>query len=163
MIALDQPLDPATLRARTGRTYRPWSAEHMVLLWMADMVALALLMICWWEVASTGILRTQLTWIELGMAGLVIAGAANALWLLRGRQSVALASAMLLQESVLADLDVVGQGTGDGTAAGATVHVPGGSRFHRPGCAFVADRVARPMPRADLERAGLEPCQICSP
>ena len=40
---------------------------------------------------------------------------------------------------------------------------PGMTRFHRAACPLAAGKVVSPAPRAEHERRGLVPCEVCDP
>jgi hypothetical protein len=164
VIALDRPLDAAALRAHQRRhSGRPWSPELVAAVAAGNALGLFLLVVTWWETSTTGILRTQMSWIEVGLAGLTVAGAANALWILRARQALTLARVALLHE---ASLDTLAAAVGASTpmhASAALVTAPGSTRVHREGCVFVAGRVVQHVTGEAAAARGLAGCQVCQP
>jgi hypothetical protein len=125
---------------------------------VANAVALVLLVAGWYHAAGAGDVRTQLTWLNLSLAGLAVSAVSNGLWLLRGRQVVGLARVAMLP-------DVPKRHANTSTLAppGAVVTSKGMTRFHRPGCPLVAGRSVRDGSATALVERGLSPCEICEP
>lgn len=115
-----------------------------------------------WIAASLGIAHSasagdDAPWINLGIAGVIIFGAGNALWLLRGRRAVALLRASLVGLESAGSQDPTTTLLDDGSPV-ARVWLPGGSMIHRPSCPLVAGKRVvsgqHPSGRA---------CGVCSP
>jgi hypothetical protein len=150
-------LDSGALVTR-ARSFDPWSTEHLTRLLAANAVGLAVIGTGAYQAAGGGVVRTQLTWLELSVIGLLVAGTANALWLLRGRQAVTLARVEVLSTRQRALL-FPRLATATSAAPGALVWVPGTTRAHRAGCSLVAGKPTR----LAADREGLVPCEVCEP
>jgi hypothetical protein len=171
MSVLSQPAPEASspsLDARAlvsaHRAFDPWSSEHFTFLLVANALAVVLIAAGWYQASGALAFRTQLSWLELCIVGLLIAGAANALWLLRGRQAVALGRMQVLSARQRAELfplaaPVVSLATAP--APMAAMWVAGTVRYHRPDCVLVVGKDARPL--AVDETSGLSPCEACQP
>lgn len=138
----------------------PWTPEGLARLLLMNGAALVLLIVGWYQTSGQLTLRGQLTWFNVSLAGLGLAGFANGAWLLRGRQAVGLARAATVP---------VASGAGDGGAARPwsqstkLVAGPGMSRYHHPSCPFAAGRDVAPATWEDHEDEGLVPCEVCLP
>jgi hypothetical protein len=150
------------LRARPGGPGAsvPWPADAVGRLVVSNMVGLAVILASAYEASHEHVMRSSLTWLNLAVLGLAIAGAGNALWVLRGRQALASARGAAFAElhlPVADDPPSVVEGDQD------VVAIPGLRRFHRPDCAFVAGRATELVTPAVRGRDGLLPCEICQP
>jgi hypothetical protein len=155
-------LDASLLVARS-RSFGPWSSEHVVRLIIADGLGLILVLVGWWQAAGVGSVHAGIAWLNLCLAGLVVAAVGNGLWLLRARQAVGLARMRVLgaPRPVGVSSDRVYRPSDNGHAV--LVAVPGLLRFHRPGCALVAGKQVRVASRVAHERAGRQACEVCEP
>ena len=118
------------------------------------------LVVAWWGVSGTAKLSTQITWLNVGVAAVVVGGLGNMTWLLQGRRALA-----LRRRAVLAGIPVAALRTSPPAypeSAPTRVAVPGATRYHREGCAAVAGKAAKSMTIDKHERAGRRPCGICS-
>jgi hypothetical protein len=122
-----------------------------------------------YEVARATTVRDELAWLNLGVIGLAIAAANNAMWLLRGRERVSFARAVLLPgaDAVAATVGFGRRPDGHGVEhrGGAPMFAAaaGRSRYHSPDCPFIAGRTVDAGPRDVHERNGLLPCEVCEP
>jgi len=134
----------------------PWSPEGLARLVLTNGAGLVLLALGWYQASGQVTVRGQLTWLNVGLAGLGVGGVANGAWLLRGRQAVGMArSALLLDRG---DASPPPQGPDETPVTG-----PGMTRFHRAACPLAAGKVVSPAPRAEHVRRGLAPCEVCDP
>jgi hypothetical protein len=138
----------------------PWSNDYRIRLIIANALGVVLIGIGWYQARGLSSVRTEISWLELSIVGLVIAGTANALWLLRGRQVVTLA-----RVAVFADIP-----RRQTTAAADHAHTQvtdvlvwaqGMTRFHRPDCLLVVNKRFQRLTDTDTE--SLNPCEVCSP
>ncbi len=146
------------------RSFDPWSADALVRVVAANIAALILVGLAWYQSSGESVIRTQLSWLELSVAGAVLAGVVNANWLLRGRRTVVAASAAALEPLQELDLDLPRGAAAATTAAAAgkaepVLWVPGTERFHRADCKLVAGKDVRVVTAS--QRSQLHGCEVC--
>jgi hypothetical protein len=134
-----------------------WGTDALIRLLLADGLALGLLAAGWYGTHQRHEVAGQISWINLAAAGVLVAGAGNFRWLLRGRQAVG--------ERRVALLEVPAPGSEPGTSSRAVdasdrvVRVEGGVLLHRPGCEIVAGKATVAAASNDRARR----CAICRP
>ena len=138
---------------------RPWTPDHVVRFAVGNAVGLVLVAAGWWQMADLGVVRDQLTWFVVALAGLGVAGVTNGTWLLRGLRAVTAAraemtDALASRRTAAAPVSTNGAGY---------VAAPATARYHRSGCALVAGRPVEAAGRARHEAAGRRPCEACRP
>lgn len=152
------------MTATTARRPRPlWLPGDVVLLYALSVLGAALLVASAWATTAADDVSTRIAWINLGVAGLIVAGTGNAFWLMAGRRAVGERRARLLavppvdqeKSSVVPSTDMHPD---SGLAA-----VAGGRRFHRSHCALVVGKAVTVGSRSRHERAGRRPCGVCQP
>jgi hypothetical protein len=140
----------------------PWSRGHLVRL--AVIVGLGGLVcgLAWNATATRSRLDDQTGFVALGVAGLLVAAAAQVIWLRSGRRAVA-AHSLRTQASVAALLrDAIAVPAPPGVSA-SLVAAEGMRHFHRPECPIATGRPWPPESRRTHEAAGRTPCGICRP
>jgi hypothetical protein len=117
------------------------------------------LVVAWWGTSGTAHTATQITWLNVGIAAVVIGGLGNMTWLLQGRRAVA-----LRRRELLATLPSAARQPPASSSAedNERVAAPGTSRYHRSDCAAVVGKTVERMPVSKHERAGRRPCGLCS-
>ena len=96
-------------------------------------------------------IERQIVWLNIAVVGALVAGCAQAIWLLEGRRSVS-----LLRRRVM--ISTFGTGTVASTATiDGAVTVSGGRSYHDPACVLVHGKEMRPF---DGE-PGVRPCSVC--
>jgi hypothetical protein len=135
----------------------------MVRLLVADGVGLVLILVGWWQAAGVGSVQSGLAWLNLCLAGLVVAAVGNGLWLLRARQAVSLARVSVLGVAHPVEVAMRPMYAPSENGHARLAAVPGLLRFHRPGCALVAGKQVRVASRVAHERAGRQGCEVCEP
>jgi hypothetical protein len=135
----------------------PWSPEGLARLLVTNGAGLVLVALGWYQASGQVTVRGQLTWLNVSLAGLGVSGVANGAWLVRGRQAVGMARSALFQDRSEASAPPH-PGPDDRPVTG-----PGMTRFHRATCPLAAGKVVSPAPRAQHERRGLVPCEVCDP
>jgi hypothetical protein len=150
---------PAANGTRPARGVNPWSSDEVARLIVTNAVGLVMLLAAWYQTAGVGQMRTALTWLCLGMAGLITAAVANGLWLLRGLRAIGLAGADVISPRSTATPALSSlPDSGAGFVSG-----PQMSHYHRPACPLVIGRELTVAARAAHEGAGLSPCGVCEP
>ena len=151
---------PETLRS--PRDLGPWHSELLTRLLLGNGLGLIAIAIGWWQVSGATGERTQVGWLVAVAAGVGIGGTSNAMWLLRGMQSVSVARDVVLPRLAVACLRETRQSDASPHHA-AIVFLPTTQRFHLANCALVEGRVTkkpRPLDRAAIAQA---PCSVCRP
>jgi hypothetical protein len=151
-----------------------WSSEQLVRLLVGNGVGLLMIAASSYEATRATTMRDELAWLNVGVIGLAVAAVSNAIWLLRGRENVSFARAVLLPgaNAVAVMVNPVGaeryangghSARLDHGGAASLAAVPGRARYHRQDCAFIAGRAAATGPRHLHEGNGLLPCEVCEP
>jgi hypothetical protein len=126
---------------------------------VALVLGAALVLLSWWGAGGTARLSSQLAWVPVGMAGLVVLGVATAVWILVGRRAV--------RDRLAAMGPMLPTGSGRPLAAAEPVETPvavtGTSRYHRPSCVLVRGKRVSAATASDHEAGGRRACPICRP
>lgn len=144
----------------TFERFRPWSAEQLARLVVSQLTAFAVIMVAWYQTSGTGLVQRQLAWLCVGVVGLVVAGAGNALWLLRGLRHIQLAQRAALPAATRSRPEPAPAKSG---AAPLLVSGASLTRYHLPDCALVAGKETFAAPRPGHEPADRRPCEVCRP
>jgi hypothetical protein len=121
------------------------------------------LVVAWWGASGTAQVSGQVTWLDVGVAAVVLGGLGNMTWLLQGRRALALRRRTLLAalSSRPAATTMPGAPAAGPDADSTRVAVPGTTRHHRPGCAAVVGKPVEQLPLSEHERAGRRSCGLC--
>jgi len=125
----------------------------------AAAVGLALLMAAWVGASDQRDSADQMTWLNLGVAGVLVTAGVCGTWVLQGRRAVEHRLAVVLSGADEIVLDDIAEAAGPerlATAARMT-------RYHLPDCLLLAGKAVSFETRAAHEQAGLQPCEMCSP
>ncbi|MBW8826039.1 MAG: hypothetical protein JF603_06795 [Acidobacteria bacterium] len=145
-----------------------WLPGDVALLSSLNLVAAALLVAAAWATTATDDLSLRVAWVNLGVVGLLVAGAGNVLWLLAGRRAIGERRAELLvaPSEVGADDDATAPTRALATMAAPPdrlVSVARATLFHRDDCPLVQGKPVTAGIRSRHERAGRRPCGVCLP
>lgn len=161
-------LRPSWVPGRGAAQWRPWTSPDLVRLAVGNVIGLILVFIAWDQSAGQVTVRQELTWFEVGVVGIGVAGLANGVWLLNGRRQVG-------------EERVAGLGGRPGPTRrrardnddGPHLAVPpaghtlvagdGMTRFHRSDCLLVTGKRVRAADVATHQAQGRSPCEVCSP
>ena len=138
----------------------PWPAAALRWLLAANGVALAMIAVSWWGAGGATSTSTALSWLYLAPGGVLVAGAANGIWLLRGRRAVGLERIALLPRRRAVLSAPSGSAVPASSPLLATALM---NHYHGPECPVVAGKRIRPLPVDAHRRAGRRPCGICRP
>ena len=150
----------------------PWAAGQVVALAAANAIALSLAAAAWWATSGMDRATPQIGWSSVGLLGVVIALAANAWFLARGRQMVRVAQHAVFVQPHLAPFapyngaPVANGGTKPARPAASGdryLSVPRTVRYHRPSCPLVARKDVDEAPRSVHEQSGRKACEVCEP
>ena len=140
----------------------PWSRGHLVSLAVIVALGGVACALAWNGTSTRSQLDDQTPWIALGVAGFLVAAAAQMVFLLQSRRAV-MAHSIEVQASVASLVQVRTAAPSRPGLATGLVAAEGMARFHRPECPIAAGRPWQPEPRNVHEAAGRTPCGICSP
>ncbi len=147
------PAQSAPSRAAEGR------ARGLAMLSVGGVVAAVIMVIGWAHSSGDGRQGVAAEGLTLSIAGLLVAVAAVAAFLMPSRTRLATRRAHLLRGFVLAD---AGGGQASTNGGGDVVLVAGGlSRYHRPGCPAVNGLATMPT-RLSALTTDLKPCDLCA-
>lgn len=157
-------LDPTELRTRHPAGLRPWTSPDLIRTTVCNAIGLLLIVASWYQASGQTLVRAELTWFELGLVGVAVAGAGNALWLLNGRRQVGLARIQVLpgtNSRPERTLSLPHRSAGPGSAE--LVSAPNMTRYHRSDCPLVAGKPVKPILVRQPGRAKRTPCELCEP
>jgi hypothetical protein len=145
---------------RRRRLDEPWTGGEIGQTIILQTVAVGLVVVAWYGASGSTSPRSQLSWVCLGLLGVVICGAANATMIASGRRSLS-----QRQQAALVTLDgALASWAPPVVRDEHRVASPASHLYHRPGCQLIAGRdgvvAARPVEHAD---AGRQPCGWCEP
>ena len=154
-------------RARQPSGLRPWGPEMLIRVLSFNAVGLILAIAGWYNAAGSDRPRTQLTWIEVGVAGFAIAAVGDGMWVLRGRRALAAAARDLFGPDLTELLPHARrEAVDEAVDADALLSAPGTIRYHRPSCVLLRGHLAAALDlrsRAAHERSGRRACEVCQP
>jgi hypothetical protein len=140
----------------------PWNARQRLVL--VVLLAVGMLGLIAGYAGTSGTLRLsrQVAWVNVAGAGLIVSGAAVALFLTAGRRAIGRRRLGLfgnVEEKAAATMT-----PSSIAAAGDLVAAPAMTRYHRDDCTFVAGKSGLVMASAiGHEQAGRRPCGVCLP
>jgi hypothetical protein len=125
-------------------------------------VGVALLVTGWYLAAGRLLFHDQVSGANVAIAGIIVAGVGNGVWLLTGRRAVGLRRRTVAEEI---ERQYRGRARTAPAAEQATIFVAakGMTRYHRPDCVFVVDRKVTARRRETHESQGRTPCGVCRP
>jgi hypothetical protein len=142
-----------------GERRVPWRLGDLYGLYGTTVGGLLLVAIAWYQASGSIDPDAQVGWTNLAVAGLIILGAGNLVWLLTGRRVVG-----ELRRDVIARLPlrpVTSEHEPVAPSSGALVAQRGMTRYHRPECLFVTGKAATAASEPSHRRAGRRPCEVC--
>jgi hypothetical protein len=141
----------------------PWRIGDLVLVYLVNLAGLVLILIAWFEASDLLTIRAQIPWVNVGVTGIIVAGAGNVLWLLTGRRSVG-----DLRRRLTPRLPGSGRATSSGraqpdTALGMFVAGTAMTRYHRADCPLVEGKPVTADSENGHRAAGRLACHVCVP
>ncbi len=163
-------------RAAVAQRGTLWSAEDLLRWALATGVGGIVIAVSWYVCAGDASFTRQIGPLDAAVAGAVVSGLGNAMWLLRGRRVLGERRRALLADPVVA----VDAAAGDAVRKVSTSASPGPAtsaisepdvfvagegllRFHSPDCILAAGRAWTSATREHHEDAGRLPCGVCRP
>ena len=160
VLAVDSDLTgryPAPERLGGGGPWRLGDAMGLVTL---NVVGIALVLTGWYVAAGRLLFRDQVSGANVAIAGIIVAGVGNGVWLLTGRRAVGLRR-RTVAEAI--ERRYCGRARPVAEATTKLVAAKGMTRYHRPDCVFVAERRVTINKRETHESRGRTPCGVCNP
>ena len=152
----DGVIDPVI----TAKVSGPWRLGDAMSLATLNAVGIALVLTGWLMAGGRLLLHDQVPGANVAIAGIIVAGVGNAVWLLTGRRAVG------LRRNVVGAAIEQRYRSRPRRAAAATPNLVAAkamTRYHRPDCVFVAERRVTANKRETHEARGRTPCGVCRP
>ena len=149
-----------------------WGAEDLLRWAITTGLGGIVIVVGWYIAAGEATFAQQVGPLDAALAGLVLSGVGNLVWLLHGRRALGERRRLLLPDVADATASAAGHVVVAGlapTVGAATVDDvflagEGMERFHRPECALAAGRRGwTTATRREHEAAGRRPCGVCRP
>jgi hypothetical protein len=141
----------------------PWQPGDLVTLYVATVSGLLLVFLAWLETSGAVHLRSQVRWTNVGVAGVIVLGAGNLLWLLRGRRAIGELRAFVLPRVVVETPTSATPPMLAPRVAPALVSGSSMTRFHRADCVLVVGKDVVAASESTHRRRGRTPCGVCQP
>ncbi len=140
---------------RVTQVASPWSRHDALVACALMAVGGVVWFVGWWQVAHGVAMDEQIVPLNVAVIGLILVGAGQAWFFLRGRRTIRSRRSALL--AVYRSRPVARP-----ERAVAVDGFVGGPRFfHRPDCAMTSGRSWVLAARAEQEQAGRTPCGVC--
>jgi hypothetical protein len=141
----------------------PWQVGDLLLLYLANVGGLLLIVVAWFEASGAVSQDAQILWLDVGIVGVIVAGAGNVLWLLTGRRGVgelrrALTPALMAR---FAEPSAEAAPAVPATDPGQLVAGADMTRYHRADCLLVVGKEVRLAPEETHYARGRRACQVC--
>jgi hypothetical protein len=150
-----------------------WGAEDLLRWAITTGLGGIVMAVAWYIAAGEATFGQQVGPLDAALAGLLLSGLGNLVWLLHGRRALGERRRLLLPDvaearvSAVAAVVVSGPpstSTGAPSATDVFLAGEGMERFHKPECALAAGRTGwTTATRREHEDAGRRPCGVCRP
>lgn len=150
-----------TASARIGSI--PWRLGDILLAYAVQVIGALVVLAAWWGTSSTADVSAQRVWVNVGVAGVVIVGCGNGVWLLTGMRALGEKRRDVVASLGSSSAPRVGEDRAGGTPCGEPVAASGMRFFHEPRCPFVAGKQVRAATPSAHRRRGRHPCRVCHP
>lgn len=149
-----------------------WGPRRLAVAFVGNSVGLTVIVTAWWATSGARSVPHQLAWLNVGVAGLILAGLSDLFWLGEGRRVLrrerisAFPPAVPLTPTGL-PATVVPMKAGARSATpgsdGQLVTVAGTLRYHRPGCVLVRGKAVTVSAGTGPSQGSLRACEVCRP
>jgi hypothetical protein len=142
-----------------GYASEPWTRRNVTGFALSTTLAAALLGASFLGVSSELHLKDQVPFLDLGIAGLLVATAGGVGWLAAGIKAVRLrkSAVVALVRLRFGSVEAAGPaGLSDDFVATSRM-----TRYHRSTCSLVAGKDVSPAAPAEHSAAGRRPCGVC--
>jgi hypothetical protein len=136
----------------------PWGVSDLVVVYATTFIGLLLVFLAWFETSASVRLKSQVHWTNVGVAGVIVLGAGNLLWLLRGKRATG-----QLRRLVLPLVPVDDESPIELRRTGPLVAGAGMTRFHLAACPLVSGKQVTAANKDAHVRAGRAACGVCLP
>lgn len=154
------PVDPAGASAVAIGPI-PWRSRDLTRWTLGTWIGLTALVVAWFGASGSAELDVQYRWLNVGIAGTVVTGAANVVWLLNGLRAVRERRhrmiEALLGEEAPNEAPVPRPATDDARLVAA----PSMTRYHRADCLLVAGKAVTASSLRAHRAGGRRPCGVC--
>lgn len=140
----------------------PWRVSDVMSLVAALLVGAVAILVGWIGVSGEPAPARQTGWMNVGIAGLVIAGVGTAVWLMTARRAIGQRRRQLLAD-VATGAGPAGPDSTIVTRPETLVALPGMTRYHRSSCELVAGKGAKSLTGRHRRSTTLMPCGVCQP
>lgn len=146
--------------AARGSAAIPWDDRDVLRLSMTTAIGFAAIAAAWFFSSGSASTGTQALWLNIGVAGSVVAGLGNCVWLLRGRRAVGERRADLVSLGPAASsVTPIRTSVSDTlTMPLGVVRAEGMRKVHRPDCPLVVGKRLEPANPGDGDS-----CGVCAP
>ena len=143
-----------------GSSVGPWRLGDALSLLSLNTVGLVLVLAGWYVAAGRLLFHDQVAGANVAVAGIIVAGAGNGVWLLTGRRALG-----LRRRTVAGDIERQYRGRPRPVTEQTTMFVAskGMTRYDRPTCVFAAARPVVARHRQTHEAQGKTRCGVCRP
>ncbi len=141
----------------------PWRIGDLIVVYLANLAGLILVLVAWFEVSGELTIHAQIPWVDVGVTGIIVAGAGNVLWLLTGRRAAGELRRRLTVHLPSAARATSSHGAQPDTALGVFVAGTGMTRYHLTNCPLVEGKRVTAASQDGHLSAGLVPCDVCLP
>ena len=148
--------------ARVRTPHTAWTLGPALWLALVNGGGMLLILVAWWGSSGSVRLPNQVAWLNVGVLGVVTAGAGNVTWLLAGRRAIAERRGAM-QARIAALAPAVAAPDVAAAADERLVSRAGMTRYHRKECPLVAGKTVAGATLARHHKAGRHPCGVCEP
>jgi hypothetical protein len=117
----------------------------------------------WWGVSGATARSDQYDWLNVGVAGVIVIGAANCGWLVAARRRLAAHAGAVYQRVDTQAVSPDPQGAVVPSTQAALVAATGMRHYHRADCEYARGKKVSAATLARHDRAGRRPCPVCRP
>lgn len=132
-----------------GTPVQPWEDGHVLQLCATSALGLVAIVVGWYGASGSALVDRQTLWLNLGVAGTVVAALGNCVWLLRGRGAVGARRRQLVSMAPSPSSPPAASG------GAGLVRASGMARVHRADCPLVAGKKVRKAVTADGDACGV--------
>jgi len=138
----------------------PWRLGEAMSMVTLNAVGFVLVVAGWSVAAGRLLFHDQVSGANVAIAGIIVAGVGNGVWLLTGRRAVG-----LRRRTVADAIERRYRSLPRPITEASTTFVAskGMTRYHRPDCVFVVERRVTARRRETHESQGRTPCGVCRP
>src|SRR5206468_3216106 len=116
----------------------PWRLGDLVTLWVPLVAGAVILLMSWWGASATATLSTQIFWLDVGVAGVIVTGVGVVFWLVTGRRAIGERRRRLLPN--VPSIMNGSSGRALRAVSDELVSGPRLTRYHRGDCPLVAQK-----------------------